>query len=490
MLSAGGNDGAGPSSSSSAPEISRNNKKNKGIARAPNRTSLLSLNDLMTFRPLISPSKSNSQNGVCSDDDDDNSRPPAVRRYASTSSGACISNHEDLLLQILLPLPPKSLIRFQCVSRQWFSLISSSHFCRLHSGMYQVFSPEVGLFLYRRIYGTSEFKAISLLQDDSSHSIGILASRFAHFLNADGQVLGLHCCNGLMWVDFYWNYEVRRYYVYNPTTNQYRQIPIPEIDRYSRRIEAVNIVFDPLTYDQYKLVCVFAKLIAGEDAWGEFIFWQYSSETQAWKDCGGIDIWDESNYSYYFKKGVFWDGNLYWVNSARRLLCFDLDLKCVRSLNVMNTYPASPDGVVFYFGNSGGSLHLIDLYKPRDDFLNVFELEVDMGLGRYHSRWLLKYRVDLGLLTARYPLMSNEQFVNYREKEFPFGILCFQVDKKANKAKLIISLPGKIISYEISDMIFEELVEIEPAYVKFVRYNMSIYTWKDAFNHFEILSCV
>lgn len=433
--SSGSNDGAGPSLSSG------NYYKNKGIARPSNRTSLQSLNDLLTFRPLISPLRSISQNRVGSDDDDDNGRPPAVRRYASMLSAAFINNNEDLLLQILLPLPPKSLMRFQCVSKQWFSLISSSHFRRLHSGMHRVFYPEVGLFLYRRKYGTSEFKAISL-QDESSHSIGILASRFAHFLSVDGQVLGLHCCNGLMWVDFYWNYEVRRYYVYNPTTNQYRQIPIPEIDRYSRRIEAVNIVFDPLTYDQYKLVCVFAKLIAGEEAWGEFIFWQYSSETQAWKYCGGIDIWDEPNYSYYFKKGVFWDGNLYWVNSARSLLCFDLELECVTSLNVLDTHPASPDGTVFYFGNSGGSLHLIDLCKPRDDFLNVFELEVDMGLGRYHSRWLLKYRVDLGLLTAQYPLMSDEKFANYREKEFPFGILCFQVDEKANKAKLIISSPG------------------------------------------------
>ena len=38
----------------------------------------------------------------------------------------------DLLIQIMIRLPTKSLQRFKCVSKSWLSLISSSHFANLH----------------------------------------------------------------------------------------------------------------------------------------------------------------------------------------------------------------------------------------------------------------------------------------------------------------------------------------------------------------------
>nr|GLL41807.1 F-box protein At5g07610-like [Ipomoea trifida] len=40
---------------------------------------------------------------------------------------------EDLLIEILLLLPPRSVLRLQCVSKQWLSIISGPNFRRLHS---------------------------------------------------------------------------------------------------------------------------------------------------------------------------------------------------------------------------------------------------------------------------------------------------------------------------------------------------------------------
>lgn len=40
--------------------------------------------------------------------------------------------HDDMLLQILVRLPVKSLLRFRCVSRSWYSLITSSGFISVH----------------------------------------------------------------------------------------------------------------------------------------------------------------------------------------------------------------------------------------------------------------------------------------------------------------------------------------------------------------------
>ncbi|XP_039049188.1 F-box protein At2g40925-like [Hibiscus syriacus] len=44
-----------------------------------------------------------------------------------------IGNNHDLLTQLLLRLPTKSLLKFKCVSKQWLSLISDPQFCLSHT---------------------------------------------------------------------------------------------------------------------------------------------------------------------------------------------------------------------------------------------------------------------------------------------------------------------------------------------------------------------
>ncbi|KAG6382541.1 hypothetical protein SASPL_157787 [Salvia splendens] len=44
-----------------------------------------------------------------------------------------ITDNDDLLIEILLWLPAKSLIRFKLVSKKWFDLISSHHFSEQHT---------------------------------------------------------------------------------------------------------------------------------------------------------------------------------------------------------------------------------------------------------------------------------------------------------------------------------------------------------------------
>lgn len=51
----------------------------------------------------------------------------------SSESAQHIASNEDLLTELLLHLPPKSLLRFQTVSKHWLSIISSPQFRRLHT---------------------------------------------------------------------------------------------------------------------------------------------------------------------------------------------------------------------------------------------------------------------------------------------------------------------------------------------------------------------
>ncbi|KAM1721011.1 hypothetical protein ACFX12_022597 [Malus domestica] len=47
---------------------------------------------------------------------------------AISSPGEAVANSQDILTQILLRLPTKSLVRFKCVSTHWLSLISCPQF--------------------------------------------------------------------------------------------------------------------------------------------------------------------------------------------------------------------------------------------------------------------------------------------------------------------------------------------------------------------------
>ncbi|XP_027174706.1 F-box protein At5g07610-like [Coffea eugenioides] len=246
-----------------------------------------------------------------------------------------------------------------------------------------------------------------------------------------------------------------------------------------------------LTNQQYRLVCVLSKAVLLVREGKEYYFLVYSSEAGVWKECMDVDT--EGIHYYHFNQGVYWNGNLNWKTSNRSLLCFDLEHDCVRKMKMATTDQSSSPPphtlVILYFGESGGNLHLIDQFEPQDSFIHIRELELELGLGRYHSRWLLKHQVDIGFLTGRYPLMVNKRFPAHNGNQFVFKIPCFLVDKKENKAKMMISLRGKIILHEINGGSIEELVEVEPANLQFLGYYMSLYSWKHAFKHFETLAC-
>ena len=63
---------------------------------------------------------------------------------APSYSAEIIASNDDLLREVLVRLPIKSLIKFKSVSKRWLSLIDDDKFCRRRS---LVTSPSSGLFL-------------------------------------------------------------------------------------------------------------------------------------------------------------------------------------------------------------------------------------------------------------------------------------------------------------------------------------------------------
>ncbi|CDP16131.1 unnamed protein product [Coffea canephora] len=408
--------------------------------------------------------------------------PPFVSSSSSPLSATLIGYNEDILLQILPYLPPKSLLRFQSVSKKWLSIISNPTFRRLHLRVNPTTATSA-FILFRKIKNMApELNFISSHEDYVNPMGNIVSNLNNLFENAD--ILGLHSCNGLLCVKFCFNYDSIEFVVYNPTTNKYRLIPRLKkiVEERLLQTSVVNIAFDPLNPAQYTLVCVITDHFESE-----YRFIVYSSETGFWRESvKRLDIYTEK---YYFDRGVLWNGGLHWATQWGSTVCFDIDHECVRS--TMPNLPALYDdsSEVCYFGDSGGELYLISVSMPRKTVFNVFSLKMD------YSKWDVKHRIDLTLLSIFYPLVVDEEL---DPNEFGFHILHYVVDKNRGNVMVVLSMHRKIFCYDINDLTVKELANIEPKEVsyrwmetsKYLRRDASKYMWREAYQHVETLAYI
>ncbi|GAB2298496.1 hypothetical protein Dimus_032559 [Dionaea muscipula] len=169
---------------------------------------------------------------------------------------------EDVVVEILVRLPVKSLIRFKCVCKRWLSLIGSNHFAAKqlaaarssddddHYGPFDCF-----LSNFRQIFdGGLEFTLNSL--DTHScrrfkitlHSPSFSPRRPIRVAMA-GPLDGILCLNvAVMSMEtfVFWNTFV----LWNPTTGEAR--PIPPLTKY---LEFFGLGRDPRTGD-YKILAI------------------------------------------------------------------------------------------------------------------------------------------------------------------------------------------------------------------------------------------
>nr|XP_027072087.1 F-box protein At5g07610-like [Coffea arabica] len=265
--------------------------------------------------------------------------------------------------------------------------------------------------------------------------------------------------------------RVKEFVVYNPTTREFKLIPtIDTVDCY----KVLNIVFDPVKSDHYKLICI---------CWDRsessvYRFSVYSSEIGVWKNTGEMEIEE-----LICERGVLWNGGLHWISHWNYSVCFDVDNECIGPHRYAIREPGK-HADVWYFGESGGRLFYIDVNEPQGMLFDVFELE----LKRDCLYWSVKYQVDLAPLTTLYPQMLNENCSLSFEERFEFYTTSFLVDERKKKAGLVISLAGKIISYDINKLTVLELANVEvDAYYGPRR---GFYRWDWASQHVKTLTCL
>jgi F-box interacting protein len=128
----------------------------------------------------------------------------------------------ELIIQILLRLPVKSLIRFKCISKSWFSLISDTHFANSHfQNAFATHTHRV-VFISTPALETRSIDFEASLGDDSASAL--LNLNFMHpqsYFNHE--IRG--SCRGFIFM-----HRSSDIYLWNPSTGSHKQIPLSPMD--------------------------------------------------------------------------------------------------------------------------------------------------------------------------------------------------------------------------------------------------------------------
>lgn len=211
-------------------------------------------------------------------------------------------------MEHVLPfLPAKSLCRFKAVSKEWNRWISSPFLAHLQTTHFKDIS---GLICQSP---GSDPSFISFNQD----AYGIPSPSFnflPQLVNIRTTCNGLVCCQSVFEVGNFF------YYICNPVTKEWHELPKPNF--FHGPETAVALVFEPSALGfsaHYEVVC--AVPVDQTDV--SIIFFEiYSSRSKSWRTtetiCSEPDVLKLSINGFYMK------GFVYWTSLSGAILVFDL----------------------------------------------------------------------------------------------------------------------------------------------------------------------
>ncbi|KAL2232856.1 F-box protein At5g07610-like [Sesamum indicum] len=347
-----------------------------------------------------------------------------AKRPKSPRSVEIISGNDDLLLEIILLLPPKTLVRFQSVSRHWQSLIFAASFGRQHTRLHHCRRPKPQpSFLLRNVLRFFYFNPRS--------------KHFFPFNFTSPHTRILQSSNGLLLVESRNSpYGRRDYLVCNPTTRQARKLSIDHGSEKRKKavIFGLCLAFDPSKSPYYNVVC----LKGAQSSTSNYRVEVYNSESQTWKVVGENSI----AVSVKLCNGIYWNEGIYWIRPTSRSLYLDL-----RNGNLGNPpgirTPWRKAGEINknYIMESNGHFHCLAMYlRPDMKYLIVFELLAD------GSGWFEKYWVDLNPIAG--------------EMNGPVGVMGIVRGEREEESSVLFHVPGKIISHRLCDGSFEVVLDL------------------------------
>ncbi|XP_061368795.1 F-box/kelch-repeat protein At3g06240-like [Gastrolobium bilobum] len=259
---------------------------------------------------------------------------------------------DDMIVQILLKLPVRSLLRFKCVSKSWLCLISDPQFAKSHFDL--AAAPTHRLFVKYDSFRVS-IDLEALFHDDSF--LVQLASPFPLSLhNSNFRIMG--SCRGFILLRFYY-----QFIIWNPSTGFHKGIPFSR--PYSMCEFLCGFGYDAAT-DDYLVITIMPLPESGlsKVATGMEFF---SLKTNSWNRIEGINypfsVVDDE-VSSAFKVGLFLNGALHWFDFCSsldvidKIISFDLTERTLSEIPLPYDLAKTLDVGAYNLTVNGGCLSL------------------------------------------------------------------------------------------------------------------------------------
>lgn len=226
----------------------------------------------------------------------------------------------ELIVDILLKLPAKSLCRFKCVSKSWLALITNPRFAKAH-----LLTQSQSLSLRKRLivcpfYCYPRIIPLHLIDHETVYDDKLaVAIRLENCEKIDvfspDTYAGLKVygsCNGLVCLCFN-TFHCSSFSLLNPSTKEYREIPNFPI-KHSQTCPTYGACcgFGYAEHiDDYKIVkfCRCKKVVC-----------IFSWSSNSWKEVEHDFVWHCSSVI----RGVAVNGSIHWVFDGCKIGAFDL----------------------------------------------------------------------------------------------------------------------------------------------------------------------
>nr|AIK66473.1 S5-locus F-box type-15 protein [Petunia integrifolia subsp. inflata] len=252
---------------------------------------------------------------------------------------------KDVVIYIFLMVPVKSLVRFKCVSKVWYTLIQSSTFINLHFNRTTVTTKDEYMLVKRSFKEESNrFRSVMSflsggLDDDDLYPVSpdldvpyLTTTNSCTFHRIMGP------CNGLIVLT-----DKITTVLFNPATRSYRLLQPGRFGcpvGFHRSINGVGFGFDSIA-NSYKIVRI--AEVNGEPPFYCYTMREWKVEIYE----SSVDAWREQDQVYRQLPNVFWypcfemfyKGASHWFAHANTMviLCFDMITETFRRMKFPNT---------------------------------------------------------------------------------------------------------------------------------------------------------
>ncbi|XP_050225148.1 F-box protein CPR1-like [Mercurialis annua] len=218
----------------------------------------------------------------------------------------------DVICGILSYLPVKSVLRFKCVSKSWYSLISDSHFKKLHRFQSQKATYDQ-VFVLQNLDNNYSFCETSFFDDIISGNCTQMELPFRHNLLLSNATI-LSSCDGLLLV----RNSDGQLTLMNPSTKESRKLPEGVV--YGSKRPCYDLGYDSSTND-YKVLLRQSVHIPEIDAF-RIETTILSLKTNCWRKVKNVTRQDRNGVN--FNESLNWVHAKSWLANEIKIVSFSL----------------------------------------------------------------------------------------------------------------------------------------------------------------------